>query len=234
MIPLANRLQSLIELNPSVTQPAALPDRIHAALKHRILTCSMQPGERIIEKDLCKEMGVSRTPVREALNRLALEGLVAITPFRGYATSPISVKQFRELCELRGIIEPESAALAAERATDANVAALRTVAELTYTRGAAQTYEAYLRANSAFHLALVQSTGNTLLEAVVMSSLDHHQRPLYLGLDVGMDAKASTAEHHRVVDAVAARDRGLARQLMRTHIAHAEDRIVSALTAAGY
>lgn len=234
MLPVANRVQSLIELNPAVTQPAALPDRIYAALKHRILTCSMPPGARIIEKELCKEMSVSRTPVREALNRLALEGLVAITPYRGYATTLISVRQFRELCEVRRIVESESAGLAAERAGDANVATLRRVAELTYTRGAAQTYEAYLRANSAFHLALVQATGNTQLEAIVMSALDHHQRPLYLGLDVGMDAKAATAEHHQVVDAVAAKDPALARRLMFTHIAHAEDRIVSALTAAGY
>jgi DNA-binding GntR family transcriptional regulator len=234
MIPLVNRVQSLIELNPAVTQPAALPDRIYAALKHRILTCSMQPGERIVEKDLCREMAVSRTPVREALNRLALEGLVAITPYRGYATSPISVKQFRDLCEVRRIVESESAALAAERATAAQIASLRGFAELTYTRGAAQTYESYLRANSAFHLALVQSTGNSLLEAVVMASLDHHQRPLYLGLDVGMDAQASTAEHHTVVDAIAAKDVDRARRLMLTHIAHAEDRIVTALTAAGY
>jgi DNA-binding GntR family transcriptional regulator len=234
MIPTANRVRSLIELNPAVTPPLALPDRIYAALKHRILTCSMQPGERIVEKDLCTEMAVSRTPVREALNRLALEGLVAITPYRGYAATPISVKQFRELCEVRRIVESESAGLAAERATGVNVAALRRVAELTYTRGAAQTYEAYLRANSAFHLALVQATGNAQLESIVMSSLDHHQRPLYLGLDVGMDAKAATAEHHQVVDAVAAKDAALARRLMFTHIAHAEDRIVSALTAAGY
>lgn len=234
MIAPGGRVQSLIELDPSVSLPAALPDRIHAALKHRILTCSMRPGQRIIEKELCKEMTVSRTPVREALNRLALEGLVEITPFKGYAASQISVRQFRELCEVRRIIESESAGLAAERATNENIAALRQVAELTYTRGAAKTYENYLRANSAFHLALVQSTGNRLLEALVMSSLDHHQRPLYLGLDVGVDAKAATAEHRKVVDAVAAKDATLARGLMLTHIAKAEERIVTALTAAGY
>jgi DNA-binding GntR family transcriptional regulator len=233
-INVAKRIQSLIELSVEFTQPAALTDRIHATLKHRILTCAMRPGERIVEKDLCKEMAVSRTPLREALNRLALEGLVTITPYRGYATSPISVKQFRDLCEVRRIIESESAALAAKRATAASVTALRRVAELTYTRGAAQTYEGYLRANSAFHHELVQSTGNSLLETLVMSSLDHHQRPLYLGLDVGLDAEAATAEHLQVVVAVAAKDASLARQLMSRHIAHAEDRIVSALKAAGY
>jgi DNA-binding GntR family transcriptional regulator len=234
MIPLTNRVPSLIELDPAVTAPLALPDRIYAALKHRILTCSMQPGQRIVEKDLCREMGVSRTPLREALNRLGLEGLIALTPFRGYAASAISVAQFRELCEVRRIIESESAALAARRATAADVATLRKGAELKYTRGSAETYEGYLRANSAFHLALVKSTGNALLEAVVMSSLDHHQRPLYLGLDVGVDAKASTAEHNDVVDAVEAKDADLARRLMLNHIARAEDRIVNALTAAGY
>lgn len=227
-------MPSLIELDPAVTLPLALPDRIYAALKHRILTCSMQPGARIIEKDLCQEMGVSRTPLREALNRLGLEGLMALTPYRGYAAAAISVRQFRELCELRRIIESESAALAAQRATAADVVALRNVAELKYTRGSAQTYELYLRANSAFHLALVRSTGNAMFEAVVMSALDHHQRPLYLGLDVGLDAEAATAEHREVVNAVEKKDSELARRLMFNHIAHAEDRIVNALQAAGY
>src|SRR5450759_1269023 len=92
---------SLIELDPAVTRPAALPDRIYATLKHRILTCAMLPSVRIVEKDLCSEMQVSRTPLREALNRLALEGLVTIAPFRGYAVAPLTIDGFRELCEVR-------------------------------------------------------------------------------------------------------------------------------------
>jgi DNA-binding GntR family transcriptional regulator len=91
-----------------------------------------------------------------------------------------------------------------------------------------------LRSNSAFHLELVRATGNAQLEGVVMAALDRHQRPLYLGLDVGIDAAASTAEHLAIVEAVRRREATRASDLMKTHIGRAENRIATALRAAGY
>ena len=234
MIPLATHVSSLLDLDPDVSAPAALPDRLYALLKHRILTCAMTPGDRIVEKAICAEMRVSRTPLREAVNRLALEGLVVLTPYRGYAVAPVAIDAFRELCEVRRIIEPDAAALAAARATPEQLAALRAGAELKYVPGQPDTYGAYLRANSRFHRALVRCTGNSLLEAMVTSALDRHQRPLYLGLDVGLDAAAATSEHVQLVEAVEAHDAERARALMIDHVSRAEERIVSALQAAGY
>ena len=234
MIPSREHARSLIELDPSVSPPAALPDRIHDTLKHRILTCTMRPGARVVEKDLCGEMQVSRTPLREALNRLALEGLVTIAPYRGYAVAALTISGFRELCEVRRILESEAAVLAARRATDEDVARLAARSELRYRRDDRQTYEKYLRANSAFHLALVQCTRNTRLEAMVMAALDQHQRPLYMGLGMGVDGKASTAEHLEIVDALRRRSTTKIRKVMLDHISRGEDRIAKALEAAGY
>jgi DNA-binding GntR family transcriptional regulator len=226
--------RSLIELDPAVTRPAALPDRIYATLKHRILTCAMLPSARIVEKDLCSEMQVSRTPLREALNRLALEGLVTIAPFRGYAIAPLTIDGFRELCEVRQILESEAAALCARRATDEDVKRLESLAELRYRREDQQTYEKYLRANSLFHQTLVKATGNSRLEAMVMGALDQHQRPLYMGLGVGVDGKASTSEHEEIIETIRKRSPAKARKVMALHITRAEQRITSALVAAGY
>lgn len=234
MIPLTGPALSLIELDPSLPQPAALPDRIYAALKHRILTCAMPPGQRIVEKELCKELQVSRTPLREAFNRLVLEGLILLSPFRGFAVAPVTVEGFVELCELRRIMEGGTAALAAERATQEDARRLREEAEVQYTRGGRKTYVGYLRANSRFHLDLVRCTKNRQLEGIVMSALDRHQRPLYLGLDVGIDAKASTEEHMHIIDAVERHDAEAARALMVEHIGEAKQRIVSALQAADF
>ncbi|HSK08263.1 MAG TPA: GntR family transcriptional regulator [Vicinamibacterales bacterium] len=225
---------SLIQLNPEVTAPVALPDRIYATLKHRVLTCSMLPGSRVVEKELCTEMRVSRTPLREALNRLALEGLVTITPYRGYAVAPLTVEGFRELCEVRRILEAEAAALAAERGTEEDLRKLESLAQLRYRQEDRRTYGRYLRANSAFHQALVQCTRNQRLEVMVMSALDQHQRPLYLGLGVGVDGKASTEEHLEVVAAIRSRNAIEARKVVTQHIIRAEGRIATALTAAGY
>ena len=234
MIPLAHHLGSLLDLDPGVTLPSALPDRVYAVMKHRILTCTMQPGERIVEKDICAEMAVSRTPLREAINRLALEGLVIVTPFRGYAVAPLTVTAFQELCEVRRIVERDAAALAAKRATPDQMATLTAESVLSYTPGQPETYGAYLRANSRFHRSLVRCTGNALLESMVTSALDRHQRPLYLGLDVGMDAEAATRGHREMVDAIEKRDARRAGALMAAHVSEGEERIVQALRAAGY
>lgn len=230
----AGHPRSLIELDPTVSSPRAIADRVYATLKHRILTCAMLPGQRVVEKDLCTEMQISRTPLREALNRLALESLVILRPFRGYVIAPLTVDGFRELCELRRILEPQAAALSAERATPEDLKALAAHMTLEYTVGDEQTYFTYLRNNSAFHLALVRCTHNSQLVSAVMSALDHHQRPLYLGLEVGIDGKASSAEHAEVVEAVRNHDAARAHELMRLHIGSAETRIVNALRAAGY
>jgi FCD domain len=99
--------------------------------------------------------------------------------------------------------------------------------------GKPQTYRKYLRANSVFHRALVRCTGNSLLETMVTSALDRHQRPLYLGLDKGLDAAASTSEHLALVSAIELRDAARAQEVMFDHVSDAEERIVSALRPRG-
>jgi DNA-binding GntR family transcriptional regulator len=225
---------SLIELDPTVPSPVAISDRVYALVKHRILTCAMLPGQRIVENELCTELGISRTPLREALNRLALEGLVVLRPYRGYVAAPLTIADFRELCELRRIVESEAAALSAMRATPEEIEELAARSTFDYTAGDEKTYASYLRNNSAFHLALVRCTHNSQLISTVMAALDHHQRPLYLGLGVGIDSQASTSEHLEVVSAVRNHDPDRARALMLLHIGRAETRVVNALHAAGY
>jgi len=224
--------RSLIDLQPEMPLAQGLPDRIYAALKHRILTCSLTPGQRLMERDLSLELGVSRTPLREALNRLALESLVFLTPYRGYAVSPVHLSDIRDLSELRLIVEAEASALAAERATEEEIDHLRTLAPLDYTPGDRATYVRYLRANSAFHQALVRCAHNERLASVAASVLDQIQRPLYLGLDTGLQAEQATAEHYELVAAICARDASRARQVAAEQIRRAEMRIVAAVSAA--
>ena len=81
---------SLIEITPHTTRPSALPDHVYAVLKQRILSCALKPDERLVEKRLCDELRVSRTPLREALNRLSHEQLVAFQPHAGYRVATSS------------------------------------------------------------------------------------------------------------------------------------------------
>jgi GntR family transcriptional regulator, rspAB operon transcriptional repressor len=225
--------RSLAELTPSMPERHSLPDRIYDVLKHRILACVMEPGQKLNEKSLSEELRVSRTPLREALNRLALEGLVDLVHYKGYQVSQITVADIMALSELRRIVESEAAALAAERTGPRDYERLLELADLPYVPGNRKTYEDYLRANTSFHAALAHCAGNPRLENIIVSVLDQLQRAMFLGLDVGMDAAAATAEHLEVLKAIHAHDSVRARALTQEQLLRTEKRILASLAKCG-
>ncbi len=191
----------------------SIPDVVYAKIREQILTCQLEPGKRIIESEFCEVLSVSRTPLREALNRLASEELVKKLPYRGYTVTPLSESDIVELCELRTVVEANAAALAAQRATPEEVEALIELAPLHYVPGDRTTYGLYLRANRRFHAALAKCTRNSKMEALVISLLDQLQRPLYLRLDLGLPEEEATAEHLELLDAIRQRNPVRAQEL---------------------
>lgn len=221
---------SLVEITQGIFRSTALPDKLYTELKVRILTCALKPAERLVEKNLCDEFQVSRTPLREAINRLINEKLIEIQAHRGYHVTPLRVEEFRMLNELRRIVEPQVAALAASRANEQTIKLLRQYAELpSYTPGDEDSFRAYCRGNSLFHLHLVRATGNQMLEETVMDALDKYQRPAYLGVGRQLDSANPSREHHAIVDAIETHDAVKAQMVMHQHIYTGEDRIAKAL-----
>ena len=225
---------SLIEIAPNATRPFALPDHVYAVLKQRILSCALLPGERLVEKNLCADLRVSRTPLREALNRLSHEALVAFQPHAGYRVAAISIEGFRQLAELRVTVEPQAAALAAERATAEDIAGLRALATLPYDPNDEHGFVDYCRANSRFHLAVARCARNSMLENIVMSALDMYQRPTYLRIGRQLDPKNPSSKHHIIVDAIERHDAPTAQAAMQLHIRGGGERILKALQAAKF
>ncbi len=228
-----NRQSSLVDLSATIEPPQALPDRVYSVLKYRILTCIILPGQRLNEKELANDLKVSRTPLREALNRLSQENLLTRIPYCGYAVSVVTEDDIRNLCESRLILETATAELAAERATPAELERMTQLVELRYTPGDRVTYAQYLKANSIFHRELARASHNSRLESMVMAVLDELQRPLYLGLDVGLDAEHATQEHVLLVDAIKSRDPARARWLQTEQISKASERIIAAMRVNG-
>ena len=169
---------------------------------------------------------------------ISVESMTNVNPiFLGSEQSdfvtPISVPDVIELCELRSIVEASVGALAAERASEQEIEELRGLAELPYRPGNRETYESYLVANSAFHRALARCSKNHRLESVVMSVLDQLQRPFYLGLDVGLDPAAATAEHLDIIQAIHNRDQNQASFFMTRNIGATKDRILEVVERVG-
>jgi DNA-binding GntR family transcriptional regulator len=225
---------SLIEISPDARRPSALPDHAYAVLKQRILSCVLKPGVRLVEKALCDDLSISRTPLREALNRLSHEELVTFQPHAGYRVAPITLESFRNLIELRAILEPQGAALAAARATPEEVARMREHATLPYNPADEQGFIEFCRANARFHLEVVRSARNPMLENLVMSALDSYQRPTYLRIGRQMDVSNPSSKHQAIVEAISLQDGAQAAAVMQQHIRGGGERIIEALIAAGY
>jgi DNA-binding GntR family transcriptional regulator len=227
-------MQSLSDLDPEVKPRAAMVDRVYGFLKYQILTCKMTPGQVIREKEVCDALSVSRTPFREAVNRLFSEGLVTAPHYRAYQVAPFVESDIIDLCELRTMLEAEVVALAAQRGAPADVKRLESLAELPYEPGVPGTYDSYLRANASFHSALAQCCKNARLAATYVLIMDQLQRPLYLGLDFGLDTAAATSEHRELVKAIREGDFARARKIVVDTTGYTKTIILRGLRTHGF
>jgi len=238
----ALQARSLVDLDPAVKPRAAMVDRVYEFLKYQILTCEMPPGQAIDEKEVCDALSISRTPFREAVNRLSSEGLVNASHYRAYQVAPLIESDIINLCELRTMIEADVAALAAQRGTPADVKRLESLVDLP--PAAQGNHRSYLAANSAFHSALAKCCQNARLVAIYLSVMDQLQRPFYLvghlvghdanGLDLGMDLEKTAAEHHEIVKAIREGDSAKAREAVVDATSHTKTMLLRALRTHGF
>ncbi len=141
---------------------ASVVDLTYEAIRERIVSGALARGERVHQEDIAVELGVSRTPVREALRRLAAEGLVQMHTNRGARVADLDRSAMRAAYEARLVIEPGAARLAAQRRPAEAIAAMRS--SIARQRRPGRGVHARFEANRDFHLALVAGSGNAFLE----------------------------------------------------------------------
>ncbi|HQR12064.1 MAG TPA: GntR family transcriptional regulator [Casimicrobiaceae bacterium] len=198
----------------------SLRDQVVTILRDAILTCSVEPGAVLNERELADELGVSKTPVREALSLLNHEGLVQILPRQAYVVSPITVRDVHESFDLRVILESAAAELAAARISDAELAELaRVVAGESRDEPVAGT----LRRNVDFHSLIARASGNDRLAALIERLLGEMPRLISVGYVEG--------EHEQVVNALRARNPARAGAAMREHILAVKEKALGATAA---
>ena len=202
---------------------------LYPRIRRAIVECELTPGKSFSEAELCRLYHVGRTPVREACRRLEQEGLIQITPFRGYSIAPLSVAEFHDLQEMQLIVEPSAAAFAAKRATPQEIAEMRELASYEYRVGDKQSYREFIRSNYHLHRLIAQSTRNNRLFAVVDNIHIRLMRFFYLGLSFDAYGPALVTEHIGLVDAISAHDVRAARRKAAEHINKAIERSANLL-----
>jgi phosphonate utilization transcriptional regulator len=208
----------------------SLTTLVQKELENRILAGDILPGDKLNEADVAAELNVSRGPVREAFRGLEQAGLLRTEKNRGVFVRQVSLRQADEIYEVRAGLDELIGRLAAERATEAEVAELRGLVRQMQEAGRKEDVNAYYPLNIRFHDRLAQLAGNaTLLAAYrrLINELHLYRRET---LARGHDAfPTSTGQHAAIVEAIAARDRALSGKLLHDHAMKSRARLHAAL-----
>jgi len=187
-------------------------------LRDMIVEHDLAPGERIDETHLCRLFGISRTPLREALKVLASEGLVELRPHRGARVSQMTAAEVAELFEVVSGLERIAAELAAERASDAALRAMRRDHERMIRHYRKGQRSDYFRFNQKIHAGVIALTGNETLAATHAALMVKIRRARYTAIMSQDRWDESVREHGELLDALEARDGARAGEILFQHV----------------
>ncbi len=196
----------------------SLHDELAARLRRMIVEDELPPGARIPERELCERFAVSRTPLREAIKVLAREGYVILTPNRGASVAILTEKDLDEAFPIMAALEALAGELAAEAATEAQIAAIRADTQAMRRAFEAGDRPAYFARNEAIHLGIVRASGNAMLEEM-QRALDGRVRRGRYRANIGSDRwHRAMEEHEEIAAALSARDGARLSALLRRHL----------------
>lgn len=210
-----------------------LRELVFESLRDAIIQGRLRPGERLMEIQLAEEMGVSRTPVREAIRKLELERFVVMVPRKGAYVAGISVKDIVDIFEVRAALEGLAAGLAAERITEEEMDQLeRTIHMINLSAEQdpkSQDIKAIVEADTAFHTLIYKFSRNQRLEQIIMNLHEQINRFRMTSLSQPGRLKIALDEHTKIVEAICDHNVEESQRLATEHIENAEQSLLNAL-----
>lgn len=220
----------LTPLPPDHGNASPLGERLYAELRQAILDCRLKPGAEIYESELASTYAVSKSPVRDALMRLRVDGLVDVAPRRGYRVKPVSIADVAEMYAMRLIYERASIT---ELLKHADATAFAELDRFSRSDHAADL-AAWITENREFHATLARLSGNMRLYRSTCKLLEESDRIMHLGLTVKPYPEPTPRfghAHAEIIDAIQRREKRSALALISGHIEGSRDRALKALRA---
>lgn len=215
------------DTNFNVNEYLPLRDVVFNTLRQAIITGEFAPGERLMEISLANRLGVSRTPVREAIRKLELEGLVIMIPRKGAQVARITEKNLRDVIEIRTVLEEFAAVLACERIDQASLHDLR------------QAHEDFIRSvengdildivdkDETFHDTIFRATNNDRLISIINNLREQFYRYRMEYVKDIRQRSNLVEEHRELLDAISSRDSIKAKELMKTHLLNQQQEVIN-------
>ena len=206
-----------------------LTERAYERLRRDIISCAIQPGAEISESQLAMQYKLGKAAVRVALTKLSHDGLVRAIPRRGYMVMPVTLKDLHDVFELRLMLEPAAARMAAGKVNTQRLKTFDEVCRSGYEPGDAKSTSRFLEANKAFHVTIAQATGNARLAGAIEHLLDEMTRLLHLGLGLRKGSQEMLHDHKTLVKALSRGDGEMAERLSREQIESARNMLLSSI-----
>jgi DNA-binding GntR family transcriptional regulator len=207
----------------------SLHDEVASRVRDMIIEGSLAPGARIYEEQLAKTLGVSRTPMREALKTLASEGLIELAAARGALVRRFSPKDVRDMLDVLAVLESFAARLACKAASDEQIAELRALHDRMVGFFKAGDRLEYYKLNQDFHSGVLRLSGNAALQSAHLAIQARLKRIRYIGNSEPQKWKDAMAEHEEMIRRLEARDaEGLA-AILALHMEHTWERVKAIL-----
>jgi DNA-binding GntR family transcriptional regulator len=210
--------RELIKPNRRTKRSISLRDMAHEAIKLRIITCALKPGEYVNELQLSEMLKIGRTPVHQALNRLMHEGMVEIIPRKGVIVKPVSLNEVLHIIEVRLINECYCARLAAERANDQDIADLDDVLKRADHWMSMRNIENLMLLDREFHLLVSRAAKNDVVTDLVRSLHERSLRFWFLSLHAPAQHEKVHEQHGAILAAIKKCDPDKAEAAMRRHL----------------
>jgi GntR family transcriptional regulator, rspAB operon transcriptional repressor len=212
-------------------KPNSLVSKAYEEIKEKIITLYFLPGQYLNEAAISGLLQVGRTPVHQALQRLALEGLVEIMPRKGVVVLPDSISEIIKILDSRAAVEAELAKAAAERASADDGKELVALANATRHHKNGPGIDEFIACDRAFHRKLAEQSGNSVLRDFAQQLHERSIRYWYLHLWQTMDVPATTRQHAAIAEAIARHDGERAAAAMREHIDSLKSRLMQVQNA---
>jgi len=187
-------------------------------LRQAILTGKLQPGDRLVERELAEQLGVSRTPVREALRKLELENLVTHIPRKGVVVSEISKKDVIEIFDIRASLEGLASSLAAQKATKEDLQGLRELLVEMENASVSNNSDSLNEIHDKFHKMLFDIADSPRLVQMINSLSDYINRFMKAGYSIPGRSSAAMQEHRELLESIEAKDSARAEAIAGKHI----------------
>ncbi len=206
-----------------------LRDVVFNTLRQAILTGELKPGERLMEIHLANKLGVSRTPIREAIRKLELEGLVTMIPRRGAEVAQITEKSMNDVLEVRRALDALCVELACERITQEDMGRLKQACEAFEAAVRTRDVKKIARADVELHDIIVQATGNQRLVQLIHNLSEQMYRYRFEYLKDASSHEMLQQEHLEMYHSILNKDKVTAADVVRKHINNQEEAIIKQL-----